>query len=128
MRKELDEWRIESKDLGDIPESELVNRWWPNGKQPKTSRPWLIPNAPGNRSKKHIQSEKAQFDGPAMIDVYCATLGASIAYTTEDGDKPYWKLFTGPIRLPKGKTLLRVRAIRYGYKESDETRCVLTVQ
>ena len=128
MRRVLDEWRRETGDLGDIPESELVRRWWPDGQQPQTSRPWFVPNAASNRGQKVIESETAAFNGPATIDLYCATQGASLAYTTEEGKRARWRLFTGPVRLPKGKTLLRARAIRYGYKESEEVRCLFEIK
>ena len=128
MRDVLDDWRRETGDLGDIPESELVRRWWPDGKQPQTARPWFIPNAPSNRGRKRIDTETATFAGPAMVDIYCATQGASVAFTTEKGGQAHWKLFTGPIRLSKGKTRLRTRAIRYGYKESDEISCLFEVE
>ena len=36
-----------------------------------------------------------------------------------------WRLYTGPIRVT-GPMTLRARAIRYGYKESEETRVVFT--
>ncbi len=124
----LDEWRLVTKDLGDIPESELVRRWWPNGEQPQTHRVWFIPNAPSNRGQERIQSETAEFQYPTMVDFYCATEGASMAYTMEEGDNARWLIYTGPIRLPRGKTLLRARAIRYGYKESEEARCLFTVK
>ncbi len=128
LRRVLDDWRNETNDLGDVPESELVRRWWPDGKQPQTARPWFVPNAPANRGQKLIDSDAAALTGPALVDVYCATQGASLAYTTEEGKQARWQLFTGPIRLPKGKTLLRARAIRYGYKESDEVRCLFEVE
>lgn len=128
MRGVLDDWRRDTGDLGDIPESELVRRWWPDGKQPKTTRPWFVPNAPSNRSKKLIESETASLKGPALVDLYCATQGASLAYTTDEGSDAHWKLYGGPIRLARGKTLLRARAIRYGYKESDEVRCLFQVE
>jgi N-sulfoglucosamine sulfohydrolase len=52
------------------------------------------------------------------------TQGASIGYTTEDGPSARWRLYTGPIRVDAPITL-RAKAIRYGYKESDETRVVI---
>ena len=128
MSEILDNWRRETNDLGDIPESELKRRWWPDGKKPKTSRPYFVPNAESNRAKKKIDSEFAEFKYPAMIYFHCATQGASMAYTTEENESAHWKIVNGPIRLPKGKTLLRARAIRYGYYESDETRCTFTVK
>ena len=128
MSRVLDEWRDRTGDLGDIPESQLQERWWPNGIQPETDCVWFIPNASSNRGQKRIQSEYAEFQYPAMIDFYCATEGASIVYTTEPGTGANWKLATGPLRLQKGKTLLRARAIRYGYKESPESVCHITIQ
>jgi N-sulfoglucosamine sulfohydrolase len=53
------------------------------------------------------------------------TQGASIGYTTEDGPAATWRLYTGPIRVD-APTTLRAKAIRYGYKESAETRVVIT--
>jgi len=35
-----------------------------------------------------------------------ATKGASIAYTTDSADNVAWKLYTGQIKLEKGKTIL----------------------
>ncbi|MDZ7725199.1 MAG: sulfatase [candidate division KSB1 bacterium] len=124
----LETWRRRTGDLGDIPESELKHRWWPGGVQPHTQRVWLIPNAPSNRGRERIQGDSAEFQYPAMIGFYCATEGASIVYTTETGEAPHWKLVTGPLRLPRGKTLLRSKAIRYGYKESPETACMIHVK
>ena len=47
--------------------------------------------------------------------------------TTEEGVNARWRLYTGPI-LVKGPMTLRARAIRYGYKESDEARVVFTAK
>lgn len=127
FREVLDEWRLQTGDLGDVAESELVRRWWPDGKQPQTARPHFVPNAPSNRGQNLIDSEAVTLEGPALVDLYCATQGASLAYTHDEGNHAHWRLFTAPIRLPKGKTLIRARAIRYGYKESEETRCVFAV-
>ena len=62
---------------------------------------------------------------PMEVVIYVPTQGASIAYTTEDGPTPQWRLYTGPI-LVDGPMALRAKAIRYGYKESAETRMVFT--
>ena len=59
--------------------------------------------------------------------MHSATQGASIAYTTETGRNPHWLLYAGPIRMPKGRTTIRAKAIRYGYKESKETTGTFTV-
>lgn len=118
MREVLDEWRRDTNDMGDIPELEMVNRMWPGGVQPETAKPKFIPNAPSNRGTSSQNS--GEFTGPMTVSIYCATQGASIAYTTETGKNPRYELYTGPIRLPEGTTILRAKAIRYGYKESEE--------
>jgi N-sulfoglucosamine sulfohydrolase len=45
--------------------------------------------------------------------------GASIAYTTETGEKPRWLLYTGELTLNR-PTTLRVKACRLGFLDSDE--------
>ena len=62
-----------------------------------------------------------RIDGPTEVVVYVPTQGASIGYTTEEGPAPKWRLYTGPVLVDAPMTL-RAKAIRYGYKESAETR------
>jgi N-sulfoglucosamine sulfohydrolase len=66
-----------------------------------------------------------KIEGPTEVVIYVPTQGASIGYTTEDGPAPKWRLYTGPIRV-EGPMTLRAKAIRYGYKESAETRVTFT--
>ena len=118
LRDALDEWRDEVGDLGDMPESEMVEQWYPNGERPRTAEPVMVPicdEFPGIEP-----SEGGSFHGPMMLQLYCATQGASIAYTFEDGEDAHWALYTEPIRLPTGTSTIRTRAIRIGYEESDE--------
>ena len=125
MRATLDRWRLETEDLGDISELEMVNRWYPGGVQPQTAMPQFVPNAQSNRGAS--VSHGGSFAAPMMLKLYCPTQGASIAYTTETGRNPHWLLYAGPIRMPKGRTAIRAKAIRYGYKESKETTGTFTV-
>jgi N-sulfoglucosamine sulfohydrolase len=119
MRKALDQWRKDTKDMGDIPEAEMVRRWWPGGVQPETAQPRFVPNAKSNRGRS-LNKDGGTFSGPMTVSIYCPTQGASIAYTTSTDKKPHWLLYTGPIRLSQGQTTIRAKAIRYGYKESKE--------
>jgi N-sulfoglucosamine sulfohydrolase len=64
-------------------------------------------------------------EGPAEVVIYVPTQGASIGYTTEEGPTAKWRLYTGPILVEAAMTL-RAKAIRYGYKESPETRVTFT--
>jgi N-sulfoglucosamine sulfohydrolase len=49
-------------------------------------------------------TEGGEFEGPALVQLCCATQGASIAYTLEGGADPHWKLYCEPIALPPGTT------------------------
>ena len=64
-------------------------------------------------------------EGATEIIIYVPTQGAAIGYTTEEGPTPKWRLYTGPILVDAPMTL-RAKAIRYGYKESVETRMTFT--
>jgi N-sulfoglucosamine sulfohydrolase len=124
----LDTWRKESGDMGDISEEQMVHAWWPEGVQPQTHRPWFVPNASGNRGRELISGDSAVYDGPVTIDLYCATQGASLGIAMNDEAEPVWKIFTGPVRLGAGTHTIRAKAIRYGYLESEEVRCTITVR
>jgi len=106
MRKALEEWMEEINDLGTVPERELIERMWPGGKQPVTAEPVISPAG-------------GTFRGSVKVEITCPTEGASIAYTTQEGENPHWLLYTGELKLARS-TKLRARAIRIGYAESPE--------
>ncbi len=126
LREALDDWTAEVGDMGEITESEMVRQWYPNGEQPETASPVFIPiceESPGQEPA----AEGGTFKAPVLIQFYCATQGASIAYTFEQGDNPHWLLYTAPLRLPEGKVTLRAKAIRIGYKESKQSAAMFEV-
>jgi hypothetical protein len=127
MRRELDGWRRRIGDMGDIPEWQMVRRMWPDGEQPATAPVQFVPI-----DEEHPGLEAAPGGGdyraPALLMLYCATQGASIAYTTEEGAAPRWRLYTAPFRLPEGSGIVRAKAIRIGYAPGEETQVRLTVQ
>lgn len=122
MRGAVTEWMARSGDQGLINESEMIQRMWPGGVQPETAAPYIVlrrtPDTPVRRASMAI-------DGPTEIVLYVPTQGASIGYTTEEGPAAPWRLYTGPILVDRPMTL-RAKAIRYGYKESVETRTTFT--
>ena len=127
LRDALDVWTQEVGDMGKIPEAEMVRQWYPDGKQPETAPPLFIPiceKSPG----RNPAPEGGNFRAPALMQIHCATQGASIAYTFEEGDSPRWLLYTTPLCLPEGRTALRARAIRIGYKESKESAATFAVE
>ena len=120
MRKAVTDWMARTNDQGLINEAEMIQRMWPGGVQPETAQPYIVARreleAPSRRASMTINA-------PVEVVIYVPTQGASIGYTTEEGPTAKWRLYTGPIRVDAPMTL-RAKAIRYGYKESAETRTV----
>jgi arylsulfatase A-like enzyme len=123
MRKAVTDWMTRINDQGLINEAEMIQRMWPGGVQPETAQPYIITrrelDAPSRRPSIAIGR------APMEVVIYVPTQGASIGYTTEEGPGAKWRLYTGPIRVEAPMTI-RAKAIRYGYKESAETRTVFT--
>lgn len=120
LRGALDHWIKEVGDRGEVPETEMVEQWYPNGKQPQTAAPIFIPiseKQPGLSAA----TGSVGIDAPAMVELHCPTQGASIGYHFGDGN---WQLYTAPIRIKKCCTL-HAKAIRIGYKPSDETTSLM---
>jgi len=126
LRDALDAWIDEVGDMGRIPESEMVARWYPGGVQPRTAPVVFVPICEGNPGQS-AAPEGGAFRAPLMVQLYCATQGASMAYTLEGGEGARWRLYTAPLRLPPGETTIRARAIRIGYGESEERVAVFCV-
>ncbi|WP_052360755.1 sulfatase-like hydrolase/transferase [Oceanobacillus manasiensis] len=126
LRLELDAWCKEYDTWGDIPEAQMVETMWPGGLQPESAAPIFIPineNLPGMKP-----FNKASFQETTEIMLHSATQGASIAYTTNEGENVHWELYTGPIPLTKGTTTIRAKAIRIGYKDSEEVQAVFKLE
>ena len=123
MRGAVSEWMSRINDQGLINEAEMIQRMWPGGVQPETAQPYILPRRSGITDLK--RQPTLAFKSPVEVIVYVPTQGASIGYTTEEGAAARWRLYTGPI-LVKGPMTLRVKAIRYGYKESAEARMEFT--
>jgi arylsulfatase A-like enzyme len=120
MRHAVDDWMTRTNDQGRINEPEMIQRMWPGGVQPVTAAPFIL-----ERGSRNWQSPKRDtlqtFSGPTEVEIYAPTQGASIAYTTDTAPNARWQLYAGPFAL-RGPTTIRAKAIRYGYKESAESR------
>ena len=95
-------WRIRVTDSSDIPEAEIAQRFWPDGRQPATPAPVIT------------------LTGQGTIDLR-ASAGASIEYRIDAGA---WRVYGQPLELAPGVTV-RARAVRYGYAVSAEVSLVL---
>jgi arylsulfatase A-like enzyme len=122
MRQATQNWMTRIGDQGLINEPEMIQRMWPGGVQPETAQPYIVPRRALGPPQRRDTIEIAE---PMEVVIYVPTQGASIGYTTDEGPAPAWRLYTGPLRVT-GPTTLRAKAIRYGYKESAETRVVFT--
>ncbi len=127
MRKALDGWLAEVGDMGEIPESQMVRRWYPGGEQPQTAAPLFIPICEENPGIEPAP-QGGGFRAPVLLQLHCATQGASITYTLDEGENARWRLYTQPLRLPVGTTTLRARASRIGYRHSPEVRATFEVR
>ncbi len=95
LRKVLDEWIVETNDLGRIPEEELIAKWLPDGKQSQ-----LDP----------LEME----DANGEIKLFSAKSDATILWrTTQDS---LWTIYTKPI--PKDVPF-EAKAERIGYIGSE---------
>ena len=118
MRAAVSDWMMKIDDQGLVNEPEMIQRMWPGGVQPETAQPYIVPRRTTDRPSR---AEALTFSAPMEVVIYVPTQGASIGYTLEDGPNPKWRLYTGPVLIDRPMTL-RAKAIRYGYKESAETR------
>ncbi len=121
MRTALDEWMKKINDMGRIQETELVKFWY-GGEQPKTATPLFIPINSENPGVKAICEDMVfRARGPLLVQIYCATQGASIGYRINDGD---WQIYTEPVKIEKGKTQVTAKAVRIGYRESEVRKII----
>lgn len=125
MRGALDTWMAEIDDQGLVAEAEMVQRMWPGRVQPQTPTPYIVARRTTVRELAHEGA--ITLDEPGEVIIYVPSQGASVAYTTEAGEDARWQLYTGPLRVDH-TTTLRARAIRYGYRESDEVRTTVVVR
>ncbi len=126
LRAALDAWRAECGDLGDVPEEQFAARMWPGGVQPRTATPRFVLLGPGHPGTEPVAGAVA-CAGPVLVQLYCATAGASIEYALGEGPSAPWRLYTEPMRPAAGRTVVRARAGRIGYADSAEAMVICAV-
>ena len=119
LRKRQKKWTMETGDLGHMNEPEMIELMWPGGQQPVTDVPYFIINSPQDPATKNYRTG-GTYTSPMTLSFYCPTHGASLVYTLEDVNDPHWLIYTGPLHPQSGTFNIRVKAVRYGYKESEE--------
>lgn len=121
LRKRHQQWTLETGDMGHLNEPEMIEQMWPGGKQPVTDMPYFIINSLEDRSSKNYRTG-GTYSSPMTLGFYCPTHGASIVYTFDEKNNPRWLLYSGPLHLKPGTYNIRVKAVRYGYRESEELK------
>jgi arylsulfatase A-like enzyme len=121
MRKRHEEWTLKTGDLGHMNEPEMINQMWPGGVQPVTDIPYFIINSPEDPASKNYRAG-GTYTSPMTLGFYCPTHGSSIVYTFEEKKNPHWLLYSGPLHLKPGTYSIRLKAVRYGYKDSEELK------
>ncbi len=105
LRSACTAWLAETGDLGDVPEKELIERFWPGGMQPQTAAPEMTLN-----------------DKTGAIQLSCSTPGASLGYqwtNNNDTQPTAWTVYSKPIKRPATTTKMRLIAHRLGYQSSE---------
>lgn len=104
LQKEEQKQFNNKKDLGAIPESEMIAQMWPDNKQPQTDSPdYKIKNG--------------------ELSISCSTKGASISYKiSKSKDEKFglnskWSLYVKPVSIQKGE-FVYIIANRIGFKDS----------
>ena len=106
LRAALDDWEARVPDLGALPESELVARFWPEGEPPVTEPPTL----------RVVASD----GGRATVALASPSEGASIAWRR--GREP-WHVYAAPFEVdPRAR--IEAYAVRYGWDESPHVTLV----
>jgi arylsulfatase A-like enzyme len=121
LRKKHKTWTLETGDLGHMNEPEMIEQMWPGGKQPVSDIPYFVINSQEDRSTK-IYRTGGVYTSPMTLSFYCPTHGASLVYSFDEAKDPHWLLYNGPLHLKPGSYNIRVKAVRYGYKESEELK------
>jgi hypothetical protein len=101
LRHECQRWMEDTNDKGFIPETDLIQQFWPNGEQPLTATPEV----------KYINGE---------VRIFCATEGASIGYKLSKDTIPGigWRIYSNPFEVAEQESVLSI-AHRIGFQPSD---------
>ncbi|MEK9612762.1 MAG: sulfatase [Flavobacteriaceae bacterium] len=94
LRKQMDTWILETRDLGAIPEKELIENWLPNGK------------------KVQLEALTASLEQESVSLTHPKKSSTIVWKTKKDS---VWNVYTQPL---KGIHSLQAKAVQIGFKES----------
>lgn len=108
LKQALETWLSDFGDLSNRSEAEMIEDIWPGGVQPQT-----VP----------VRIDVAPKEEALMVTMISNSPGASIGYQIGD-ETEHWQIYRGPMSLPRG-SLIRAKAVRYGYSESETNEAIL---
>lgn len=94
LRNRLDQWILETKDLGRYPEKELISKWFPEGKPQKLS-PLLNKVEAGKISLNHPEKD--------------------ITIVWKKAQDSVWSVYFKPLDVSKS---IQAKAVKIGYSDS----------
>ncbi|MEM7532192.1 MAG: hypothetical protein AAF639_08450 [Chloroflexota bacterium] len=123
LRRMLEEWQQSYPDLGRVDEMELFERWWPDGRIPKTDAPTVSIEA--GRVAASCATEAAVIGwtadppppSPSGEPNFTVMLGRVVGNPNSEGR--YWHIYTEPFEPANGQTYW-FRAHRLGFAESED--------
>jgi arylsulfatase A-like enzyme len=124
LRAATQDWDRELGFLSSIDEEQMVRFWYPDGTQPITSAPVAMPISADHDGTRHSTGSTIEASGPLRLIIQCGDQGASVEVSVDGGP---WLLKTSALNLEPGRYDVRARAIRYGWKESVESRWEVVV-
>jgi N-sulfoglucosamine sulfohydrolase len=97
FRTVLDNWILDTEDLGVLPETQMLSNMWQGGSEPpKTNNPII-------------------YEANGKVKIHSMTHGASIAYRKKG--ESHWDVYTKPFQRTDEK--YETVAMRIGYEESE---------
>jgi len=103
MREELFRWMDRMGDFGLIPECDFDQMKWPAGHPERATAPGVKP--------------LRERGGAVVVELSSQTPGASIAYRLSTGRGRRWFVYSGPVAVRRGQTLV-AKTCRLGFKDS----------
>ena len=74
-----------------VSEEEMVAAWYPGGEQPTTGGPVFVPISEDDFGRNGRLGGELVVNEPALLQLTCATHGASLAWTDDPGEDPRWR-------------------------------------
>ena len=126
MRDELETWRQETRDLGLVDERVMKAIHYPDGEKPVCNEARCLVFSADSYGRDRA-ADAFNLPEQHRLQLFSPTQGCSICFTLDEGERPFWRVYAAPIRLPAGTHRLRTVVSRIGYHDSPEKRFDITV-